>query len=182
MVASRPTGKGVGQHDFHFHVAHPLEGCRDRYEEVAGDNCIGMVSYDVLHRCPAGGRGRPLSSMYLPTVRESTKTPSLSDSSSAMRPSPQLGFSLAMVRMSACKFLGRVGRPGPRDFQRQNSRKPARCQRTNVLGLTIASAPLQGNNRLKTTSASFAAGVGRRRRPCVPDREQVAFAETGSRR
>ena len=109
-------------------------------------------------------RGRPLCFMYLLTVRESTKMPSLSDSSSAIRPSPQLGFCSAIVLMRARRFLGNGGRPADRDFHRQNNRNPARCQRTNVLGLTIASACAQGKNRLKTTRATLAAGVGRRRR------------------
>jgi hypothetical protein len=120
--------------------------------------------------------------MYLPTVRESTKKPSLSDSSSAMRPSPQLGFSCAMVMMSARRFFGRGGRPTARDFQRQNSRNPARYQRMSVLGLTIASACVHGENRLKTTRASFAAGVGRRRFPAVPGKGQVAAGEINSLR
>ena len=50
--------------------------------------------------------------MCLPIVRELIKTPRLSDSSSAIRSSLQLGFSRAMVRMSACKFLGSGGFPG----------------------------------------------------------------------
>jgi hypothetical protein len=41
------------------------------------------------------------------------------------------------------RFLGSGGLPGARDFHRQSSRNPARCQRTKVLGLTIASAPFQ---------------------------------------
>ena len=125
----------------------------------------------------AGGRGRRLCFMYLPTVRESTRMPSLSDSSSAMRPCPQLGFSLAVVRTSVCKFFCSGGHPGPRDFQRQNRRRPARCQRTSVLGLTIASAPVQGKNRLKATSASLWSAWGDVRRPCVPGRERAVVAE-----
>src|SRR5262249_28470243 len=41
---------------------------------------------------------------------------------------------------------------------------PARCQRTNVLGLTIARVLSQGKNRLNNTSVNFTAGVERRRR------------------
>ena len=69
-----------------------------------------------------------------------------------------------MVTISVRMFFGSGGRPTDRDFHRQNSRKPARCQRTNVHGFTMASAVAQGKNRLNTTSASLAAGVGRRRR------------------
>src|ERR1043166_8783074 len=99
---------------------------------------------------------------YLPMIRESTNRPSLSESSSAIRSSPQLGFSCAIFTMSVRRFLGSGGRPACRDLQRQNRRNPARCQRTNVSGLTIARALAQGKNRLSITKANFAAEFGRR--------------------
>jgi len=43
----------------------------------------------------------------------------------------------------------------PEIFHRQNSRNPARCQRTIVLGLTIASVPSPGKNRLKHDQRKF---------------------------
>ena len=61
-----------------------------------------------------------------------------------MGPSPQLGFFLAIVTMRACKFLGSGRRQADLDLHRQNSRKSARCQRTNVSGLAMARASRQG--------------------------------------
>jgi len=77
--------------------------------------------------------------------------------------------------MSARRFLGSGGRATAQDFLRQNSRNPARRPRTNVLGLTIASACAHGNNG-KTTSASFVAGVDAA--PFVPGKGRVAAEET----
>ena len=85
--------------------------------------------------------------------------------------------------MSARRFLGNGGRPECRDFQHQNRRNPARCQRTNVSGLTIARALAQGKNRLRITRANFAGGVwAAPAGSCAPDREPVAAAGTDSRR
>jgi hypothetical protein len=61
--------------------------------------------------------------------------PSLSKSSAAMRSSPHVRFALAIAAISCCTSAGMRGRPSGRDFQRQNSRKASRCQRTSVSGL-----------------------------------------------
>jgi hypothetical protein len=142
-----------------------LERCRYRGEEVARDDGLGMVLDERTPSLP-NRLPRPPALLYVFAygTRIYNDAEFERDSSSAMRPSPQHGFSSAIVMMSARRFLGSGGRPSARDFHRQNSRNPPRCQRTNVLGLTIASACAHGKNRLKTTSASFAAGVGRRRR------------------
>ena len=84
--------------------------------------------------------------MYFRTVRGDTRRPSLSSSSLAMRSWPHVGLSWAIWRMSACNSAGIRGRPG-RDFQRQNSRNPWRCQRINVAGCTMAKAWRQSNQR-----------------------------------
>src|SRR4029077_6770738 len=54
--------------------------------------------------------------------------------------------------MRLIRFLmsdGTEGRPGPRgrDFQDQNARKPSRCQRTTVSGLTITTASKEPDQR-----------------------------------
>ena len=66
--------------------------------------------------------------------------PSLSWSSSAIRASPQIGFSAAILRMSCRRLFGSRGRPRGLDFHRQNRRNPFRCQRMKVSGLTTSSA------------------------------------------
>ena len=72
------------------------------------------------------------------TVRGEIWMPSLSNSSLAMRSSPQDGLSRTMARMSARNSAGIRGRPG-RDFQRQNRRNPAPCQPMKVFGVTFTS-------------------------------------------
>ena len=85
-----------------------------------------------------------------------------------------------MVRINVCRFLGSGGRPIGRDFQRQNSRKPARCQRTNVLDCTMVSAGAHGKNLLKTTSASLAAVLVDADESSFPGTGQVASVRTDS--
>jgi hypothetical protein len=76
----------------------------------------------------------------LNTVRSETSIPSLS-SSPWTRGAPHNGLAIAVLRMSArtsAEVLLRSLRPRPlRDFQRQNSLEPSRCQRITVSGFTI---------------------------------------------
>jgi hypothetical protein len=100
--------------------------------------------------------------MYLATVRGETRMLNLSNSSLAMRSSPQAGFSRAIRRMSDWSSLGIGGRPG-RDFRRQNNRRPARCQRSSVAGFTTVKEPCQSNRlassvRLIRVAASIRRG------------------------
>jgi hypothetical protein len=60
--------------------------------------------------------------------------------------SPHDVFSVAMRRIKTRNCWGIGGRPG-RDFRRQNSFQPARCQRIIFSGHTITRAPRQSNNR-----------------------------------
>ena len=57
----------------------------------------------------------------------------------AMRSSPHSGFSCPIRRISRRSSRGIGGRPG-RDFIRQKSLHPSRCQRTIVAGFTITTA------------------------------------------
>ena len=72
--------------------------------------------------------------------------PSLSWSSSAIRASPQIGFSAAILRMGCRRLFGSRGRPRGLDFHRQNRRNPFRCQRMKVSGLTTRSAERQAKS------------------------------------
>ncbi len=62
-----------------------------------------------------------------------------------MRSSPQDGLFSAISRMSILSFFGIGGRPG-RDFHRQNSLNPCRCQPINVRGCTTVNAIRQLNS------------------------------------
>lgn len=90
--------------------------------------------------CPAGNFG-----MYLWIVLGETRMPSFTKSSLAIRSSPQMGFSCAILRISARNSREIRGRPG-RHFQRQKRRQPARCQRMMVFGCTTTSASRQSNS------------------------------------
>ena len=87
--------------------------------------------------------------MYFLTVRGETRTPSLTRSSCAILSSPQLTFAVAISAIRTWRFFGTGGRPLGRDFHRQNKRKPFRCQRMRVSGLTTTSASLQSNSLLR---------------------------------
>jgi hypothetical protein len=66
----------------------------------------------------------------------------VSSSSLAIRSSPHSTFSRAILRISSRSSIGIGGRPA-RDFIRQISLQPARCQQTIVAGCTTTSAPRQ---------------------------------------
>ena len=58
-----------------------------------------------------------------------------------MRGAPHNGLAKLISRINCRISVGTAGRPRQRlDFQRQNNRKPARCQRITVSGCTMASA------------------------------------------
>jgi ATPase family associated with various cellular activities (AAA) len=85
--------------------------------------------------------------------------PSFSDSSSAILSSPHVGFSWAIRRTSSRTSLGSAGRPGLRDFHRQNILKALRCHLTNVSGFT---ASRQSKNLASATIATRIEAVVRR--------------------
>ncbi len=86
--------------------------------------------------------------IYLATLVCPISIPSLSNSP-WIRGAPQSELAMLISRISFRISSGTVGRPPRRlDLQHQYNRKPARCQRTIVLGFTIASASqIFGNNR-----------------------------------
>ena len=81
---------------------------------------------------------------------------------SAMRSSPQVGFSRSIWRMMARMFFGSAGRPRFRDFQRQKNRNAVRCHLRNVSGLTTTSASRQLRNCASASSVIRPAAVIRR--------------------
>ena len=95
-------------------------------------------------------------------MRGETASPSLSDSSFAIRSSPHVGLARAIATISCWRFLGIRGRPRGRDVQRQKSRQPARCQRINVSGCTTVSTAFQSMTRARSTNATRVAGSARR--------------------
>ena len=84
--------------------------------------------------------------MYLRTVRDETRRPSLSSSSLTIRSSPHSGFSSAICRMIWRNSTRMPGRSGL-DLNRQNRRQPAQCQRIIVPGRATTSASSQSHGR-----------------------------------
>ena len=84
--------------------------------------------------------GRLRRTMYLATVVCPISMPSLS-SSPWILGAPQSGLARLISRINCLMSAGIFGRPPcDFDFHRQYDRKPARCQRITVSGLTIAKA------------------------------------------
>ena len=67
----------------------------------------------------------------------------------------------AIVRINGRRSFGNFGLPVGLDFQRQKNRKPWRCQRMRVAGLTMTSALRQSKNRLRTASSQRVASLAR---------------------
>src|SRR4051812_5394822 len=84
---------------------------------------------------------------------------SFSNSSSAMRCSPQVGFSAAKRRIKFLTSAVTGGLPTGLDLQRQNKRNALRCQPIKVAGFTISSALRQSNQRASLENTSLSAGV-----------------------
>ena len=80
--------------------------------------------------------------------------PSFNDYSSAIRSSPQIGLAAAISRIKSRRFLGKDGRPGFRDFQRQNARNAVRCHPMKVAGFTTTRTSRQSKNRAKANMDS----------------------------
>jgi hypothetical protein len=108
---------------------------------------------------------------YLRTVRGEIGILNLSNSSLAIHSSPDSGFALAILRISARSSCGMGGRPG-RDFSRQNNLQPARCQRSKVAGRTTTRALRQSNRLASTTKLTR---VPASIRPAEPVTQTDAF-------
>ena len=88
--------------------------------------------------------------------------PIFSKSSSAMRSSPQVGLLVVISAISCRNWAGMRGRPRGRDLRFQNKRKPLRCQRINVSGLTMVRAFRQSNRQDSRANVKRMASVARR--------------------
>jgi hypothetical protein len=88
--------------------------------------------------------------------------PSFSDSSFVILSSPHTGFSRVIWKTSSRRFFGNAGRPGLRDFHRQNILNAVRCHLTNVSGFTITSASRHAKNFASATVARRYEAVVRR--------------------
>src|SRR3954465_11535923 len=97
--------------------------------------------------------------MYFLTVRGESRIWSLSQSSSAIRSSPQVRFSAAIRRINRLTSAATGGRPTGLDFQRQNRRNAARCQPINVAGLTMTNALRQSKKRASLDNTNRSAAV-----------------------
>ena len=106
------------------------------------------VSMITKERLPSLQGGPRLRAIYSATLVLPTSMPSLR-SSPWILGAPHNGLTMLISRINRRISNDTVGRPQQRrDFQRQYSLKPARCQRTTVSGRTIASASyILGNSR-----------------------------------
>src|SRR3954449_1724310 len=95
----------------------------------------------------------------LATVRGESRICSFSNSSSAIRCSPQVGFSAAKRRIKFLTSAVTRGLPTGLDFQRQNRRNALRCQLIKVAGFTIINALRQSNQQTSLEKTKLSAGV-----------------------
>jgi hypothetical protein len=102
------------------------------------------------------------------TLRSPTSMPSLSNSPWILG-APQNGLAMAIWRMSVLVSGETSFCAGVRgcDFQRQKRRKPARCQRATVSGLTMTSTSAQRDHRRERTSQKARSAMRMRGRPDV---------------
>jgi hypothetical protein len=95
--------------------------------------------------------------MYFATLVWPTSMPSLSNSP-WMRGAPRAGWLARLMSRISRRISSRtLGLPSHRlDFQRQNDRNPARCQRTTVSGRTMASvSTMRGMRRYSPTNTNL---------------------------
>src|SRR3954467_5510321 len=104
-------------------------------------------------------RGRGGCLLYLATVRGESRICNFSNSSSALRCSPQVEFSAAKRRIKFLTSTLTRGLPTGCDFQRQKRRNALRCQPIKVAGLTIINAPRQSNQRASLENTNLSPGV-----------------------
>src|SRR6266403_3694124 len=128
------------------------KGKRRHDEQVHRGDIVSMIA----KKGPPACDGPPLlRATYFATLVWPTSMPSLS-SSPWMRGAPQSGLARFMFRINLRISSGTLGLP-PRclDFQRQNDRNPARCQRTTVSGRTMDSAStMPGRRRYSPTNTN----------------------------
>jgi hypothetical protein len=91
-----------------------------------------------------------------------TRMPSLTRSSAAIRPSPQVRFAAGHHRNQLLQVPWNRRRPGARDFQRHHNRNPWRCHRMSVCGFTTINTFRQSRNRDSATSVMRVASSARR--------------------
>src|SRR5437773_493267 len=162
MSGVRLSG-GFAAVDFHDqeHIDQ-LECCRHDDKEVAGDHGFGVVAYE---RHPAlGWVHRTFGRLgHVTTNRpRGNLNANFHQQFVAIRSSPHVGLLVAISTINARTSEATPGRPRGRDFHFQKRRKPLRCQRINVSGLTIVRAFRQSKKRESPTSVKRMGAVARR--------------------
>lgn len=148
------SGYGAGVEDLnleigkqHERIQHAESG-RYRHQQITRHDDLGVIADKhppVLRGYSPTASWITILRPYARTVRGETKIPNFTDSSAAMRSSPQVGFSCTMRTISWRRFSGIRGLPN-RDLHRQNSLNPFQRQPMRVSGLTIINAALQLNS------------------------------------
>src|SRR3954466_12526758 len=142
----------------HKHINHSKARCHNR-KEIASYDCVCVIFRKLDQRWSLDPRGRGGCLLYLATVRGESRICSFSNSSSAMRRSPQVGFSAAKRRIKFLTSTVTRGLPTGCDFQRQKRRNALRCQPIKVAGLTISNALRQSNQGASLENTNLSAGV-----------------------
>jgi hypothetical protein len=135
VAMQNPSGPDFKHHE---HVQDGNVAVTTTKKSLASTNRAWFRTNVLQAWVPGFGRGSR-DGMYRRTVRGDNRIPSFSRSSAAIRSSPHVRFAAAIVAISRCTFTGIAGRPGARDFQRQNNRNAFRCQRISVSGFTMTS-------------------------------------------
>jgi hypothetical protein len=135
------------------------ETCRDCDKEIASDKFMGMIAEKGSPALILGSvRLRELPHVLADGTRGEPNW-SFRNISSAIRSSPQVGFSIAMRRISRLNSTGTGGLPTDLDFQRQILRSADRCQPMRVAGLTITKALRHSKRRASLENTKRSAAV-----------------------
>ena len=124
-----------------------LESCHHNDKEISGNDCLSVVMHERHPALRWVGRMLGCFGHVAPNGARRNSDSDFQQQFVGKRSSPQVGLFVAISAISLCKCSGTRGRPRDRDFHFQNRRKPLRCQRINVSGLTIVRASRQSNRR-----------------------------------
>src|SRR5215469_18560345 len=115
--------------------------------------------------------GLDLTGFFVPALNERESTVAFDiNERGQIAGAPQVGFSAAMRKINSRSSFGvglRPNGPRPREISLQYMRKPARCQRTTVSGVTMMSDCFHcDHSRLMATQKSLSNRLRAGRRRC----------------
>ena len=142
----------------HHEDVQPLKGRGHDDEEVASQHDASIIVEECCPRLGKSATSAPGPRRHVPSHRtRRERLTELTQSSAAIRSSPQVWFFAAIYAISCCTSAGIRGRPRGRDFRRQKRRNRSRCHRTRVSGRTIVKRWRHSTTRDRRTSVVRAA-------------------------